>query len=93
VTALNANSYQWQVSTDGGSTFNNVSDGTAYSGTQTQTLTVITPGIDKDQFEFRVLVSNSNGDCTAIPSINALLTVTVKSVITNRRITYRVKAN
>ncbi|MEH6681983.1 MAG: PA14 domain-containing protein [Sediminicola sp.] len=91
VTANNVDTYQWQVSTNGGASFSNISNGPFYSGTQTQTLTVTAPGTDKDQFRFRVLVSNSIGACTAVPSNDALLSVSLKSVITNRRITYRVK--
>ena len=37
----NADVYQWQISTDGGSTFSNISNGADYSGTQTTTLTVL----------------------------------------------------
>ncbi|MEM1340157.1 MAG: HYR domain-containing protein [Bacteroidota bacterium] len=94
VSTTNADSYQWQVSTDSGTNFANISDGAEYSGTQTQTLSVIAPEIDKSGYIYRVLVSNSASvSCLLIPSNNALLTLRVASVITNRRVTYRVNKN
>mgnify|MGYP003649114469 FL=1 len=92
-TATNANTYQWQVSTDGGSTFSSISNGLEYSGVQTLTLTVNTVEVDKNGYLYRVLVSNSGFSCPATPSTAALLSVKVKTVITNRRITHRVKKN
>lgn len=87
------NSYQWQVSTDGGTVFNNISDGAEYSGTQSSTLTVLAGGLNKNGYRYRVVVSKSGSSCTAIISDSALLSIRVKTVITNRRITYRVKKN
>ena len=92
-TATNANTYQWQVSTNGGSTFSSISNGLEYSGVQTLTLTVNTVEVDKNGYLYRVLVSNSGFSCPATPSTAALLSVKVKTVITNRRITHRVKKN
>ncbi|GGW22706.1 Ig-like domain-containing protein [Arenibacter certesii] len=90
VTTTNADSYQWQVSTDGGIVFNNITDGAEYAGTQSTALTVKSIGLVKNGYRYRVLSSKSGSTCTAINSASALLTVKVKTIITNRRITYRV---
>jgi lectin-like protein len=89
----NADTYQWQVSTNGGGSFSNVSDGTDYSGTQTDSLTVNSVEIDKTGYIYRVQVSNAAGFCSAIISNEVLLTVGVNSVLTNRKITHRVNKN
>lgn len=90
VSTSNADSYQWQVSTNGGGLFTDISDGLEYSGSSTNTLNVLSAEIDKNGYLYRVLVSNSSGSCPAITSSAALLSVRIRSVITNRRITYRV---
>ncbi|MDE3743985.1 immunoglobulin domain-containing protein [Maribacter polysaccharolyticus] len=90
VTATNADTYQWQLSTDGGTVFNDISDGAEYTGTQSTALTVQSAGVDKNGYKYRVLASKSGSSCPATPSSSALLTVKVKTVIMNRRITYRV---
>ena len=93
VTTTNADTYQWQVSTDGGSNFNNISNGTEYAGTQSTALTVMVAGVNKNGYRYRVLASNSGSSCPATASSSALLTVKVRTVITNRRITHRVNKN
>lgn len=93
ITASNADSYQWEVSTDNGINFNPISDGSDYSGTQTPTLTVNQAEIGENGHRFRVQVSNSSGSCPAMVSNEALLSVNVGTVITNRKITYRVNKN
>ncbi len=71
----NANTYQWQFSTDGGTSFNNLVEGVEYSGTQTQTMTVIAAGIEKNNYRYRVIVSNSTTGCAAIISNEVILTL------------------
>ena len=93
VTATNADTYQWQVSTDGGTVFNNIIDGTEYAGTQSTALTVNSADVNKNGFRYRVWASKSGASCPAATSASALLTVKVETVITNRRITYRVNKN
>ncbi|MEQ5792181.1 hypothetical protein J4E06_14030 [Muricauda sp. NFXS6] len=93
VTANNADTYQWQVSTDGGSNFAPIVDGAEYSGTQTANLTVTSPDSNKDGYIYRVLVSNSSGSCTPLTSNQATLTMKAGRVVTNRGITYRVNKN
>ncbi|WP_226789822.1 PA14 domain-containing protein [Flagellimonas hadalis] len=93
VTASGTDTYQWEVSTDGGSSFAPISDGAEYSGSQTANLTVVTPDLGKNGYVFRVLVSNSTASCDALTSNGAVLTLSVGTVITNRKITYRVNKN
>ncbi|WP_350285377.1 hypothetical protein [uncultured Croceitalea sp.] len=95
VNTTNGDIFQWQVSTDGGSNYSDISDGTAYSGTQTNALSIAAAAVDtaKNGFLYRVLVSRSGTSCTPLASDGALLTVRVGTIITNRRITYRIKKN
>ncbi|SFR31634.1 Cna protein B-type domain-containing protein [Robiginitalea myxolifaciens] len=94
VIAPNADTYQWQLSTNAGASWANISDGPEYSGTNSAVLTVISPEIDKSGYQYRVLVSNSGAvSCPDVISNAAILTVSPRTVITNRRITYRVNPN
>jgi hypothetical protein len=43
VATTNADTFQWQLSTDGGANFVDIGDGFAYSGTGTNTLTILGP--------------------------------------------------
>ena len=93
VAASNADTYQWQVSTDGGISFSNLVDGADYVGVQTAMLTVSSVEIDKNAFLYRALVSSSGTSCPPTASDSGLLTVRARTVITNRRITHRVNKN
>ena len=93
VTANNADTYQWQVSTNGGGSFVDISDGKDYSGTRTNTLSIPNSNMAKNGYRYRVMVSNSGSDCPTVTSGPAILYVGPGKVITNKRITYRVKAN
>lgn len=73
----NADTYQWQVSTNGGGSFANVSDSAEYSGTATQTLTVLSVNVTQDNNIYRVIISNSTGTCPSITSNEAVLTIAV----------------
>ena len=90
VTASSATSYQWQISTDGGSTYSDLVDNSKYSGSQTTQLQVDNLQVSENGSLFRVVVQTSSSTCPEVTSIPAQLTVTVNTVITNRRITYRV---
>jgi hypothetical protein len=93
VTATNADTYQWQVSSNGGGNYSNIADGPEYTGTNTSTLTVLSPQITMNSYRYRVLVSNAGLGCTLITSNHAVLVVKVRGIISNRRITYRVNRN
>ncbi|MBO0342578.1 MAG: PKD domain-containing protein [Allomuricauda sp.] len=93
VTATGADTYQWQVSTDGGSIFSSIADGSEYSGSQTSNLTVISPDPSKSGNIYRVLLSNSTNSCSPTTSDEVTLTIQTGTVITNRKITFRVNQN
>jgi len=93
VVAANVDTYQWQVSTNGGGSYANITDGVEYTGTTTATLSVLSPGIDKNGFLYRVMVSTAASACPILTSNSAILTMKVSSVVTNRKVTYRVNKN
>ncbi len=93
VVTSDVDTFQWQVSTDGGVVFNTISDGIFYSGATTASLTVLSADIDKNNTLYRVLTSNIAAGCLLENSTNGALLVNVRSVISNRRITYSVKKN
>ena len=65
--------YQWQVSSNGGATYNNLINGGVYSGALTNTLLVSAPPVTMNGYLFRVLVNNGFG-CSGATSAAALLT-------------------
>ena len=71
--------YQWQVSTDGGATYNNVPAAAPYSGTTSATLTItnVPPSLNNNRY--RAVVTN--GACTPGISTGAILTVNTFPVI------------
>ncbi|MFK7813150.1 MAG: FG-GAP-like repeat-containing protein [Maribacter sp.] len=91
VVTNNSDSLQWQVFN--GSIWVDLTDSGIYSGTTTTTLNITNASPTDNGNQYRVLASNSLFICSADISEEAILTVNVSSVITNRRITYRVKKN
>ena len=69
-----APTYQWQRSTDGGSTWANLANDTSYSGVTTAALTISSPTAVMNANQFRCLVSNSVASVVSSP---AVLTVNV----------------
>jgi len=67
-------SYQWQVSTDAGTTFTNISNGGAYSGATTATLTLTAPPVSYNGYIYRCMVSGA-APCPPVPSAGRVLTV------------------
>ena len=59
VSADNATAYQWQVSTDNGTTWDNIHDTNVYSGTDTPTLTIVAD-VYVNNYQYRCVVSNSS---------------------------------
>ncbi|ASV31827.1 C-type lectin domain-containing protein [Maribacter cobaltidurans] len=95
VIANNADQYQWQVSTDGGTSFTDLVNGNGYAGVQTPNLQLLGTSVDlqKNSYRYRVLVSNSTASCPPLVSQAAILTIGVRTIVTNRRITHRVNKN
>ncbi len=82
--------YQWQISTDGGSTFANIaSTDTRFTGAATASLKVGTTTFAMNGWQFRVNITNSSGVITT--SSNATLTVgnppLISSPPTNKTVT------
>jgi hypothetical protein len=75
---------QWQVSTDGGATFNNITDGGVYSGSATATLSIAGGLASMNGYEYRDVFTNGNGSATTAPStLNIDFAPTVTSNPTN----------
>jgi hypothetical protein len=64
--------FQWQTSTNSGTSWTNVSDGSSFSGSETDSLTVNDPSSTMSGDEFHVLLTNAAGTST---SAAATLTV------------------
>lgn len=83
--------YQWQVSTNGGSTYTNLANGAPYSGVTTPTLTITGATIGLNQNRYRAVVS---GVCPAPGSsvnstgatlfVNAVPTIVTQPASTTR---------
>lgn len=83
--------YQWQVSTDGGITYTDLADNAIYSGSSTTTLTITAAPLSMHGYLYRLRTSNLSYVCAPeVISDAATLSVVIQTVITNRRITYRV---
>ncbi|NNG09042.1 MAG: cadherin-like domain-containing protein [Arenibacter sp.] len=94
VNTIAANTYQWQISTNGGGIFTDLADSGIYSGTNSNTLNISEVSLDMNTYQYRVIASNSAYICDpSITSNAAILSVKISSIITNRRITYRVNKN
>jgi hypothetical protein len=67
--------YQWQESTNGGSTWSNVSNGGVYSGAISASLVITNPAIGMNGYKYRCAVSGCSPSATS--DGNATLTVTL----------------
>ncbi|MCZ2460239.1 MAG: Ig-like domain-containing protein, partial [Chitinophagales bacterium] len=76
-------SYQWQVSTDGGSTFNDINDGGVYSNSSTNSLTITNASLSMNGYQYHCVVSGTcspsvTSDAVAL-TVNATNTVSAAS--------------
>jgi hypothetical protein len=78
ITSATATGIQWQVSTDGGSNFNNITNGGVYSGATTSTLTITGAPITLNSYRYRAIASVLCGSTT---STAAILTVNAAPAI------------
>ena len=91
VSANNADTYQWQQFD--GTTWIDIINGGVFSGATTNTLSVTSATNFNNGDQYRVIVSSSSFVCTTQTSNTATLTIVISTIITNRRITYRVNKN
>lgn len=76
------NSYQWQLSTDGGTTFVDLVNNATYSGVTTVTLLVsgVTPSMNN--YEYRVILNKNGNSCGLISNSGTLTTYALPVVTT-----------
>ena len=89
--ATNVTSYQWQILN--GSIWVDLTDTGIYNDTTTSELSITNATTAENGNQYRIVLSNLNYVCSPIVSNVVTLTVQVNTVITNRRITYRVNKN
>lgn len=75
-----ATSYQWQVSTNGGSTWTNVTNGGVYSTATTATLTITGATAAMSTYRYRLVTTN---DCGSTNSSGVVLTVNPSPTISS----------
>lgn len=88
---VTADQFQWQYYN--GVTWLDLSDSGVYSGTSTSMLTITNPTPSENNTQYRLLTSNDAFICGTETSNTATLTLRVNTVVTNRRVTYRVNKN
>jgi hypothetical protein len=77
---LTGASYQWEVSTNGGSSWSNISNSALYSGTTTSTLQITNPTNTFNGYQYRCVVTNS---CGSVTSGGAILFVLQQNIFSN----------
>ena len=81
--------YQWQISTDGGGSFTNLTNSSTYAGVTTRILNITGAALSMNNYQYRVIM---NGTCTqantasapAILTVNTPATITTNPVDGNR---------
>ncbi len=91
VVATDVSSYQWQVFN--GISWVDLTDIGVYGGTSTATLVITNSTPSENGNQYRVVLDNVAYVCASVISSTATLTFQMNTVISNRRITYRVKKN
>ncbi|MBP6022608.1 hypothetical protein [Ferruginibacter sp.] len=73
--------YQWQVSTNGGVSFSNLSNGAPYSTVTTNTLNITAATTTLNTYQYRCVIS---GLCTPVNSTATVLTVNAAPTVTTQ---------
>jgi hypothetical protein len=73
--------YQWQVSTNGGASYSNITDGSVYSGTTTATLVITNVPATFNGNRYRAGLFN-NSCTTPVSTTGAILTVNARPTVT-----------
>ncbi len=82
VVSASGTGYQWQVSTNGGSSWSNLSNTAPYAGVTTATLNITGASLAMNTYQYRVIVSGQCGSTNsgaASLTVNPLPAVTVSS--------------
>ncbi len=82
LTGTVADSYQWQLSTDNGTTWNNLSDSDTYLGALTDTLQITGVSNSMNNYRYRVML-NRNGNSCGLISDGAVLNINPAPVLTS----------
>ncbi|MBX2889245.1 MAG: T9SS type A sorting domain-containing protein [Ferruginibacter sp.] len=77
------NTYQWQVSTDGGATWTNVSDGANYNGAASASLSLSNVPASWNNYQYHVIVTSSCGG-SPVTSTASTISVTAAAIITSQ---------
>ncbi|MCI2230252.1 Ig-like domain-containing protein, partial [Polaribacter sp. MSW13] len=75
-TTTDGNIFQWELSTDGGTSFSTLSNSGVYSGTTTNTLTITGVLSTQNNYQFRVVVSKLDYVCSIISNVGTLTVFT-----------------
>ena len=67
--------FQWQVSTDNGTNWTNISNNTTYSGATSNTLTVTRTVETMEGYRYRAVITQSDNACTAVTSADAKISI------------------
>lgn len=81
------NTYQWQLSTDGATTWTNLANNATYSGTASQTLVINSVTMAMDGFRYRVYLKKTGNSCDLISSDVSLKVLSLPVVNTPISIT------
>ena len=71
----NAPLHQWQLSTNNGVSWNNVTNGAVYSGANTSVLNILSATATMNGYQYRCIVTSGSTPACPIISTNAILTV------------------
>ena len=79
----NADTFQWQLSTDNGENWTNLIDDAVYNGVTTKDLQITDTPLSFNNYQFRVLLSKAGNTCTEKESNAITLTVNPLPIIKN----------
>lgn len=82
VVATGATGYQWQVSTNGGTTWNNIANGGVYSTATTATLNITGATAGMNNYQYRCAVTNTTSSCTVNSNAGVLTVDPLPAILT-----------
>lgn len=82
IAATGTTSYQWQVSTNGGTNWSNIANTGVYSGATTNTLSLTAPGAGMNDYRYRCLAGNTASSCSLTSNVAKLTVNQPPSILT-----------